>query len=80
MPDKLAHAVKRLQTPKPALYGSHRINCSVDLTPMPTAASRVTPSFANALVQRVGIEPSERFAEAALLSELPGGRRCADLA
>jgi Fe-S cluster assembly protein SufD len=44
------------------------------------ARAILTYSFANALVQKVGLEPLERFVEAALLSKLPGGESYADLA
>ncbi|WP_348765546.1 Fe-S cluster assembly protein SufD [uncultured Salinisphaera sp.] len=44
------------------------------------ARAILTYSFANALVQKVGIAPVERFVEAALLSKLPGGQGYADLA
>ncbi|GAB3683517.1 Fe-S cluster assembly protein SufD [Salinisphaera aquimarina] len=44
------------------------------------ARAILTYSFANALVQKVGIEPVERFVEAALLAKLPGGENYADLA
>ena len=44
------------------------------------ARAILTYSFANALVKKVGIEPLERFVEAALLSKLPGGKSYADLA
>lgn len=44
------------------------------------ARAILTYSFANALVQKVGIEPVQRFIESALLSKLPGGENYADLA
>ncbi|ROO30310.1 FeS assembly protein SufD [Salinisphaera orenii MK-B5] len=44
------------------------------------ARAILTYSFANALVQKVGIAPLERYVEAALLHKLPGGRGYADLA
>ncbi|MBO9469199.1 Fe-S cluster assembly protein SufD [Endozoicomonas sp. G2_2] len=44
------------------------------------ARAILTYSFANALVQKVGLEPVERFVEAALMSKLPGGESYADLA
>jgi Fe-S cluster assembly protein SufD len=44
------------------------------------ARAILTYSFANALVQKVGIEPVERYVEAALLAKLPGGKSYADLA
>jgi len=44
------------------------------------ARAMLTFSFANELVQKVGIEPIERYVEAALLSKLPGGQGYADLA
>lgn len=44
------------------------------------ARAILTYSFANALVQKVGIEPLERFVESALLAKLPGGESYADLA
>lgn len=46
-----------------------------------TAARAIlTYSFANALVRKVGLEPLERYLEAALLAKLPGGRSYADIA
>lgn len=42
------------------------------------ARAILTYSFANALVQKVGIEPIERYVEAALLTKMPGGRAYAD--
>jgi Fe-S cluster assembly protein SufD len=49
---------------------------------VPEAGARaiLTYSFANALVQKVGIGALERFVEAALLAKLPGGESYADLA
>ncbi|MGN8198036.1 Fe-S cluster assembly protein SufD [Salinisphaera sp. RV14] len=44
------------------------------------ARAILTYSFANALVQKVGIEPIERYVEAAILAKLPGGRAYVDLA
>jgi len=44
------------------------------------ARAILTYSFANALVQKIGIEPVQRFVESALLSKLPGGENYADLA
>lgn len=44
------------------------------------ARAILTYSFANTLVTKVGIEPIERYVEAALLSKMPGGRAYADLA
>ncbi|MES1925192.1 Fe-S cluster assembly protein SufD [Salinisphaera sp. T31B1] len=43
------------------------------------ARAILTYSFANALVQKIGIEPIERFVEAALMSKLPGGENYTDL-
>lgn len=44
------------------------------------ARAILTYSFANELVQKVGIAPIERYVEAALLAKMPGGRAYADLA
>lgn len=44
------------------------------------ARAILTYSFANALVQKIGIAPLERYVEAALLAKMPGGRAYADLA
>ncbi|HET7315331.1 Fe-S cluster assembly protein SufD [Salinisphaera sp.] len=44
------------------------------------ARAILTYSFANALVQKVGIEPIERYVEAAVLAKMPGGQSYADLA
>lgn len=44
------------------------------------ARAILTYSFANALVQKINIEPLQHFVEAALLSKLPGGESYADLA
>lgn len=46
----------------------------------PGARAILTYSFANALVQQLGIEPLESYVEAALLSKLPGGESYVDLA
>jgi len=43
------------------------------------ARAILTYSFANALVQKVGIESVERFVEAALMAKLPGGENYTDL-
>lgn len=43
------------------------------------ARAILTYSFANALVQKIGIEPVERFVEAALMAKLPGGENYTDL-
>lgn len=44
------------------------------------ARAILTYSFANALVEMIGLRPLERFVEAALLAKLPGGASYADLA
>ncbi len=44
------------------------------------ARAILTYSFANALVQMIGLQPIERFVESALLAKLPGGASYADLA
>ncbi|ROO26556.1 Fe-S cluster assembly protein SufD [Salinisphaera japonica] len=44
------------------------------------ARAVLTYSFANALVEQLGIAPIERYVEATLLKKLPGGEAFADLA
>lgn len=44
------------------------------------ARAILTYSFANALVEKVGIPPLVRYVEAALMAKLPGGQAYADLA
>ena len=44
-----------------------------------SARAILTYSFANGLVQKIGIESVERFVEAALMAKLPGGENYTDL-